>query len=131
MRHSAVEGRTPADAAVVLKEESSKLTIRKQHHDSAVQNESVSFGLCFVSVWLYFSLLMVLNCSSLLTMMFRMCKICVFLILITGHKNADHVFAVIRGRTEDGYCCLQIHDCTLKQLYSRSQFLTLKNFREI
>jgi hypothetical protein len=49
MRHSAVEGRSPADAAVVLKEESSKLTIRKQHHDSAVKKESVSFGSYFLS----------------------------------------------------------------------------------
>ncbi|PNF23507.1 Mitochondrial coenzyme A transporter SLC25A42 [Cryptotermes secundus] len=40
MRHNAVEGRTPADTAVVLKEESSKLTIRKQHHDSAVKKET-------------------------------------------------------------------------------------------
>lgn len=56
MRHSAVEGRTPADAAVVLKEESSKLTIRKQYHDSAVKKESVSFGLCFINAsWLTIS----------------------------------------------------------------------------
>ncbi|GFG33234.1 hypothetical protein Cfor_04549 [Coptotermes formosanus] len=34
MSHSAVEGRTPSDAAVVLREESSKLAIRKQQHDS-------------------------------------------------------------------------------------------------
>jgi hypothetical protein len=69
MRHSTVEGRSPADAAVVLKEESSKITIRKQHHDSAVKKESVSMGSCLISEWwiiisgyyiqMYFPLLMV------------------------------------------------------------------------
>jgi hypothetical protein len=48
MSHSAVEGRTPTDAAVVLREESSKLAIRKQQHDSAINNkECVSFVLLY------------------------------------------------------------------------------------
>jgi len=52
MSHSAVEGRTPSDAAVVLREESSKLTIRKQQHDSTSnRKELVSSLSCFVHVW--------------------------------------------------------------------------------
>jgi hypothetical protein len=43
MSHSAVEGRTPSDAAVVLREESSKLAIRKQQQDlSSSRKEWVS-----------------------------------------------------------------------------------------
>jgi len=52
MSHSAVEGRTPSDATVVLREESSKLTIRKQQHDSTSnRKELVSSVSCFVHAW--------------------------------------------------------------------------------
>lgn len=47
-----MEGRTPSDAAVVLREESSKLTIRKQQHDSTSnRKELVSSVSCFVHAW--------------------------------------------------------------------------------
>jgi len=52
MSHGAVEGRTPTDATVVLREESSKLTIRKQQHDStSSRKELVSSVSCFVHAW--------------------------------------------------------------------------------
>jgi hypothetical protein len=52
MSHSAVEGRTPSDAAVVLREESSKLAIRKQQHDSTSnRKELVSSVSCFIHAW--------------------------------------------------------------------------------
>jgi hypothetical protein len=52
MSHSAVEGRTPSDAAVVLREESSKLAIRKQQHESASnRKELVSSVSCFIHAW--------------------------------------------------------------------------------
>lgn len=47
-----MEGRTPSDATVVLREESSKLTLRKQQHDSTSnRKELVSSFSCFVRVW--------------------------------------------------------------------------------
>jgi len=52
MSHSAVDGRTPSDATVVLREESSKLTIRKQQHDSTSnRKEWVSSVSCFIRAW--------------------------------------------------------------------------------
>jgi hypothetical protein len=61
-----VEGRTPSDAAVVLREESSKLAIRKQQHDSTSnRKEWVSSVSCLLMPGQYNYLRILQSCAPL------------------------------------------------------------------